>query len=642
MNNKNKIIKYLLPISTLFLGTSLFISCTKTQDTPGKPEPVKAEEQKLEQQKVVFATSQAKIWPLMRGITGLIDYYNKNFKDTQNFLEVELKTSEDTKADTEDKTANTLDSDLSATGSKYDLILGNKSSAYVANSYNKLLDVSSSIGTNLFPEKLVENHNKILGSNDITSLKSLPFDLNDTEAIFFNLDVMSVLFDLIKQGGGSIDENSNIYKQVMQAKNKGNSLPEHSFFKALNIKNENVFKDFIVNDDTFSLIDNAFEFAHKVFDGLTVDNSKVFDDTTDATIFSIDYTENVLYKDIISKTGKALWEEKLVKDKNQKDELKVVKNLESDQQVKTSLLDTYQEWNKAFKQIQFTKNNNKWNSHIIESNNPQNQQTNNNQKLNSKTFYSVDLDISGAIRQFNAAFVYMPGVGMNYSVKSPWSKYFASETNKPSSWATRDDVLAISQATKANKDSEFEAYKDGGSSLIVIKSDNDAKNQAVVKFLDFLYKGEITNPLTNKKVSTNQYIIEKTGYFLPTKEVIKQETIDSLKQTRTNYLNEFTKLENDLKNSSLDQTAKKDLESKLDSYDIAINNLQSGIISIESALKFISNDKVKLVPQPAHKDLGKMGNTIINQFKESTKKDKPLVLPKQDFLSKLLEDIKSI
>ncbi|WP_215741105.1 P68 family surface lipoprotein [Mesomycoplasma hyorhinis] len=634
MKAKNKtFLKYLFSISTLFLGISLFISCT-TQEN-------KADDQ--QDNKIVFATSQDKIWPLMRGMTSLVEYYNNNFKNTSNFLEVELKTSEQTKTNNEDKMANILDSDLNANHSNYNLILGNKSTAFIANSHNKLLDLKdANINSDLFPQKLVQNYNKILGSSNTETLKSLPFNLNDTEAIFFNLDIMAVLFDLFQQGGGSIDENTNIYKQVLQANNKGNQLPSHSFFRALKVKNNNVFQNLVVNDDTFSLIDNAFEFSQKIFDGIEIDKTKIFEDTTDATIFSIDYTENVLYKDIISKTGKALWEEKLLKDKNQKDIVKVIKNLQDDEQVKQELLNTYQAWTNAFKQVQLVKNDNKWDSRVIESSNQNANSQNNNEQINSKTFYSVDLNISGAIREFNAAFVYMPGVGMNYSVNSPWSKYFASQTNNPASWATRNDVFVLPQATKANKNAPFEAYKDGGSSLIAIKSDNEAKNKAVVKFLDFLYNGQITNPLTNSKLSTNQYLIEKTGYFLPTKEVIKQQTIDSLTTTRTNYLKEFTKLENELKNPSLSQKDKEEIQAKLDNYDVAINNLQSGIISIESALKFISNQKIKLVPRPAHKDLGKMGNTIINQFKEATKKDKPLVLPKQEFLNKLLEDIKSI
>lgn len=243
----------------------------------------------------------------MRGMTSLVEYYNNNFKNTSNFLEVELKTSEQTKANNEDKMANILDSDLNANHSNYNLILGNKSTAFIANSHNKLLDLKdANINSDLFPQKLVQNYNKILGSSNTETLKSLPFNLNDTEAIFFNLDIMAVLFDLFQQGGGSIDENTNIYKQVLQANNKGNQLPSHSFFRALKVKNNNVFQNLVVNDDTFSLIDNAFEFSQKIFDGIEIDKTKIFEDTTDATIFSIDYTENVLYKDIISKTGKAL------------------------------------------------------------------------------------------------------------------------------------------------------------------------------------------------------------------------------------------------------------------------------------------------------------------------------------------------
>lgn len=82
------------------------------------------------------------------------------------------------------------------------------------------------------------------------------------QKLFFNLDIMAVLFDLFQQGGGSIDENTNIYKQVLQANNKGNQLPSHSF-QSIKSKNNNVFQNLVVNDDTFSLIDNAFEFSQK-------------------------------------------------------------------------------------------------------------------------------------------------------------------------------------------------------------------------------------------------------------------------------------------------------------------------------------------------------------------------------------------
>ncbi|CRH25314.1 Uncharacterised protein [Chlamydia trachomatis] len=118
---------------------------------------------------------------------------------------------------------------------------------------------------------------------------------------------MKVLFDIIKQGGGTIDENSIIAKKVKEAEGKGNHIPSSSMFSAIKIKESSKntgFSGYTVNDSTFSVIKKAFEFAQKIYDNTEIDTTKLSKDVKDSEIFAIDYASDVFRKEILSKTNK--------------------------------------------------------------------------------------------------------------------------------------------------------------------------------------------------------------------------------------------------------------------------------------------------------------------------------------------------
>ncbi|WP_215744343.1 P68 family surface lipoprotein [Mesomycoplasma hyorhinis] len=666
MNKKH--IKTLISSVSILTPVAILASC-------GQPTTIK------------FATSQGSYWPMMLGMKEIIKIYNEQHKNDADFIPVELLTSDVTHKNSEGQLLSSLDSDLSTKqSSDWNLILGNKATAYVANSYDKLLDVgTSTVNPNSFPTKIINNYNKLLGVEGQTTLKSLPYNINDTDGIVFNLDIMKVLFDIIKQGGGTIDENSIIAKKVKEAEGKGNHIPSSSMFSAIKIKESSKntgFSGYTVNDSTFSVIKKAFEFAQKIYDNTEIDTTKLSKDVKDSEIFAIDYASDVFRKEILSKTNKTFWSEKSLQ--NNKITLDV--NLNTNQALKTEVENQYQEWENTLKQTQFiptttTQANTETTSWTKKDIQTKSATDDSQQSINSKTFYSVKFTEyfkpinqwgSFEIRQYLTAFTYAPLVGTNYSVDSPWSRAFFKKDleegkQKASEWTTREDVYATNQAMKADDNAQYLAYNAGGSSLIAIKSNSDIINKNIIKFVDFLYNGTGLTDLTGAKISAADFMAEKSAYFIPTSTSVSQAKIDEFKARQTTYKNKLASLDTQIAAEQLEAKAIQDKvnahtkdaskpdatkaeKTKLTNYnnllkqrasfDVAINNLTSVIISIESALKFVNNDKTGILPQPANNDMIHITENLKNTLADATRKDKPTHLTKEKFLETLLKDLK--
>ncbi|QJB71316.1 P68 family surface lipoprotein [Mycoplasma sp. 1654_15] len=665
---KKKIIKSLATGFGLLAPIAILASCGETEKTT-----------------INFATSQGEFWPMMMGMKEIIKIYNEQHKNDADFLPVELLAREKSKQDSEAGLLSQLQADLTTGKGNWDIILGNKATAYVANSFNKLLDVGTqTVNPNSFPKKIIDNYNKLLGSEGTNTLKSLPYNINDTDGIVFNLDIMNVLFDIIQSNGGTIDENSEIAKKVKESVGKGHSIPKNSMFSAIKIKESSKttgFSGFTVNDSTFSDIKKAFEFAQKIYDNTEIDTTKLDADVKDTEIFAIDYASDVFRKQIMSKENKSFWTEESLNN----NDLQLKVNIKTDQDLRTKVSNQFEEWENALKQTQFVgtttgegeAKKTQWTTKDIVTKTT----TDSVQNNDGKTFYSVkftnfftpEINQWGSfeVRQYLAAFTYAPLVGTNYSVDSPWARgFFAADLKdgkqKAEEWTTRDDVYATNQAMRSDENAQFSSYNAGGSSLIAVKSNNEKVNKNIKKFIDFLYNGTGLKDLTGADISAADFMAEQSAYFIPTTTTITQNKINELKTRQSTYKTKLAELDTQIasKKAEAEQIQAKvakhekdttqpdateaektkltdfnTLKGKRAKFDIAINNLTSVIISIDSALKFVNNEKTGILPQPANTEIIKIPTNLTNALFESTKKDKPTHLTKEDFLTKLLNNV---
>ncbi|MDW2920735.1 P68 family surface lipoprotein [Mesomycoplasma ovipneumoniae] len=555
---------------------------------------------------VVMTTSQGPFWPLIFGLNvygknqkGLIPYYNQKFKDDPDFAPVRLVLSDESKANTQKQTTENIKKLLDTNSDQLpSIVLEDSSTASVLQEHNRLLEIKSDkLNPGLFKDQIVEEYNSFnFGEN---KFYNIPFNINDVDSLRFNLDNLRIILDLVKKGSGKVDESTEIYKKAQESAQKGNSTPENSFFSNLEVKSADIFKDLNVNQDTFSNIEEAFDFSTKFIDGVKIKaDAKLDENTPNSAIFHIDYSDLTFHKNIISKTGKKFWEPK-------GEDLTF--NIATD----TSLQD---EFKKTYEK--FTNTNKKIEQKV-------GQQTKILQAFQFKNFKGTGIGEWGGhdILQYRAVFGYDPGVGIKQSIDTQTTRNLFAD-KKPElakGFATFNDVFATNQPLKSHKNSPFFVYNSGGSSLIPIKTDTKKINKAAIKFLEWLFTGQNDIDKPGTMVDNADYLMENTGYFLPTKAVVTAEKLEQVKKKYQEYYDKIVDFES--KNKKSIELVGEDAK-KIDwSLYEKMANLRSVIISMESMLNAFKEDssKVKILSDNGNFKQAKISTTITDSLIESTK-----------------------
>lgn len=322
-----------------------------------------------EEEKVVFRLGQGKGWPLSLSLQKVIGYYNEEFKKDKDFLPVRFEFADDFKyKDSKGKEVEVkghneygeyqlLKKVAHAIESKDNkkvpnIVLGDQSGAYILTQNKQLLDISDTGITNkTFSKSIADLHSILAGQGQTETIYNIPFDNADTDSVQLNLKVLHKMFEIIKSGGGKIeDENvEGIIKKVYDSKSKGNQLPEQSIWHALEAKTKEVFKDLTVNNKTFTSIKDIRDLAAKFTQGVKIEQSKINDNTISGEVLSIDYQQNTFFKELHAKIEgekKAIFE--LDKDKN------VKYNLIDDADVKNKFKELWEDYNNSIKRVEQT------------------------------------------------------------------------------------------------------------------------------------------------------------------------------------------------------------------------------------------------------------------------------------------------
>ncbi|QVK06440.1 P68 family surface lipoprotein [Mycoplasma mycoides] len=546
--------------------------------------------------RVLFSLAQGSGWPLARSLRPMVEYYNETFKNEKGFVPVKFSF-----ADNNDKDPNVEvhkifgefglikkvkeDMETGNTKALPSIILGAQSGAYVINQDQRLLDVSDQgIDKNLFSEKIADLHSILAGQGKTDKLFNIPFDNADTDSVHYNLRLMKKMFDLIKEGGGEVDSNLEIYKKAEETENKkdSNKIPEKSIWSALKVKqpkNTNgtttnssstngSFKDLKVDAKTFESIKSLRDLAAKFVEGVEIDKNKIKDETLSGEVFSIDYQEDEFYKELHSRLdeNKSIFE---LENSNDNKTHKVKYNLVKDESVKKEFQELWKEWKETIKR----------------------KEDNSKGDINKKVFQSMkfmqNLDKewgSWNIFRFQSAFSLAASVGAHQNKVSELTRnhpYFSKDILKDPQFdivnAKENDVFMDSQitpiitkkldnGTTTNNGSKG-IFHEGGSSIIPINVGNEKINSGTKKFLKWVYTGK--NKINGTEEENWLTLAKTSGYIMPLKEVVKKETVQKLEKI-------VADLETELK-------SKPDI-SKEKKY-FTLNMLRSSLLSLKSLVK---------------------------------------------------------
>ncbi|QMT98699.1 hypothetical protein H3143_00985 [Mycoplasma tullyi] len=514
MRKRNKF--YMYSIAALSSLGIFLSSCTGAARTAPKGEF---------DDKVVIQTAQNRFYPLMAAFSQLVDLYNKEHANTPGFLPVELQQSEKTNASRElQLTNNVVGSIRSNSPLVPNIILADLNAAYEINRYNRLLDLSNSpiINANYFDSDLYNNYNKVTGSDQNgNKVYAIPFNLTTTDGLVFNKPVMSLIFDMVEKGGGTVDKTSATYKEL-HLDNYMTKLANKKW-SDLMVKSADVYKDLSVNDKTFSNLESMFEFSKKFTDGLQLkSNPTVTGQQNDLKIFMIDYGSTIYQKYLWAKLGNSkeswLWNLKL--DGNQFD--LDFSNIRTPEKQKI-IGDTYD----------FYKNN--YTSLNL-----------NDKQLLKSIYFATNRgnDWAGSnIRDFDTAFGIAPQVAWNRTVVSPYViNRYRDDANKPvtqqdinnalAKFPAENEVLWKTQVTKFDQNNlNKNTFWIGGSSLIGI-STSQRRDEQTRKFLEWLFNNDTKinvpdSPLYNQSI--NQILNTVSSYVLTSKQALSTQTEQTLK-----------------------------------------------------------------------------------------------------------------
>ncbi|WP_434335022.1 glycerol ABC transporter substrate-binding protein [Mycoplasma capricolum subsp. capricolum] len=556
--------------------------------------------------RVLFSLAQGSGWPLARSLKPLVEYYNNTFKNDKDFVPVKFSFADNKNKDpdvethsiyTEFNLIKKVKEDMETGNIKAlpNIILGAQSGAYIINQDQRLLDVSDQgINKDLFSSKIADLHSVLAGQTDTNKLYNIPFDNADTDSVHYNLKLMKKMFDLIEKGGGEVSKDLDIYKkaEASEKDTKGNKIPDKSIWNALKVKtekngsnNNGSLKEIKITKETFESIKSLRDLAAKFVDGVEIDSSKIKDDTLSGEVFSIDYQEEEFYKELHSRIDKPVFELETTKNGN-KTSSKVKYNIVNDEKTKEEFKKLWDEWKDSIKRKE-NKTKGEKNKKVFQS---------------MKFMANADKEWgSWNIFRFQSAFSLAASVGAHQNKISSLTKnhpYFGKDILDDPHFNTNNakeaDVFMDSQitplitktnntssntTTSANTDKGI--FHEGGSSIIPINVGNEKLNLGTKKFLKWIYTGK--NKI-GKIEEDNWLTLAKTsGYIMPLKTVVNQETINKLQQ-------EVTKLETVLSN-------KENLINE-PSY-FTLNMLRSSLLSLKSLVKL---EEEKVVAKPVVTD----------------------------------------
>ncbi|MBN3534543.1 P68 family surface lipoprotein [Mycoplasma procyoni] len=564
--------------------------------------------------KIIFATGESSVFPMMIAMSQLVPMYNELMKNEEGFIPVELKRREETKQPgpnqlsvAQAKSIETNAPDVA------NILLGNQSGAFLINTYGKLLDLKDSkIKYNSFSKKIADNHNKLVGeANEKDHLYNLPFNVSDIDAISMNLDLMRLLFDFVKQGGGVVDENSEVYKKAKESENKGSSIPENSLWKALKVKANNSFAGVGVNDATFKTINSAMDFARKLQAGLEIDQTKVKDGMDNIQIFSIDYQQDALMKDLNNRlNGKKMWTQKFVGDKNIQSQISY--NIKTDPEIQNKFKEVFNEFSLQTHKTDLVSAGTK--------------------KIGLRDIKYEDNKTEWAswdLRTYKTAFAFAAAVGYEQSIKSPTSIGFFAKGKEDvaASFAQADDIWLNPQLFETSNQT-YKTFLEGGSSLVPISVDNGGKeDKATIKFLEWLYFGEVT--YRGEKIKVSDLIAMLSAYIIPLEQNVTEQKETEIKALLTKWEAKFT--------AETNQETKNKIQSE-------INYLKSALVSFGSIKKFVENNDINALHYASDSDTTSLVYIIKDSLSEATvdKDTENSKLSGEEVLKKLIDEINKI
>lgn len=596
----------------LIFATSVLSACSTTQKS------------NVTRDKVIFETAQSKVYPLMIAMRPLVNLYNEQQKNEPNFVPVELRTADQNQINSESKLATTVVSQIETNDKNLpNLILNNKSGAYLVNRYRRLLSLNGTkISTDIFPDKLMQNYNKLAGQpiNDKT-IYNIPFDITDVDSIAFNLVNMAKIFSIIKDNGGTIDENLvvdgdyKLYQEAKKVESKMSQIPETSIFHSIKAKNssenkKDAFKDVKITSENFATTKALMEFAKMVNEKTTIERN---DKVHDGRIFSIDYAQSFMAKDIFNElNGSFLWSLKANSNGRQGSfiDYNVAKPNDPSANTYKKLWDQYSQF---YAPQSATDEKVSFHSTQFMSNNP---------ATSTGVWAAWDL------RAYDVAFGIAAAVGVEQAMASPTAFGFFGNKAKPTMptaetfeefekrSAKYDEIYYGSQLLRSNSENNNQTYLDGGSSLVAIDVKNEKLNKGTQKFLSWLYAGnvKVKNDDQNgdREISAARYLIENSGYIVPLKTLVTNQQLSNLQK----QYDELTKSIDSIKGKSEKTAADKAKHNQLFTRR---NYLRSAIVSLKSLLNFLNpSANVNLLSAPSDSKTSEAAARIKNDLYSST------------------------
>ncbi|MCE6061508.1 hypothetical protein J8A71_01145 [Mycoplasmopsis agalactiae] len=539
---------------------------------------------------IIFQIAHSKDWPIAGALTPFVDYYNKTFSKDKDFIPVKMSYKEDHNIGSEFGLVKKAKENIESGNLKEvpNIILGSQSGAFLVNQYKRLMDLSDAgVKKEIFNQSIAELHTILSGQTDKSKVYNIPFDNADTDALAFNLDVLNFMLELIQKGKGTIDWNADIPKRAKAAavKGVGNDLPENSIWKALELKSNDAFKDFKVDENTFKSMDKIRELAVKFQEGTKLDDAKVNADTITGEVLSIDYHTQSFFKEFKSKIGKddVIW--KLVLTGDPKKPTRVEYNLPNNETYVKHFKDLYKTYtesvkrhekkvganNKVFSSIKYVNHSNEWGSWNV--------------------------------REFKSAISILASVGTNQRMISKISRKLFSKTKdgKPipgfeKNNAKFEDVYLLPQLTLMSEGKD-KIFAEGGSSILAVDTSenldtSNAINKATKKFLAWLYTGK--NQYYGHEEENWKTFAKLSGYIIPLSGVINDNNEKQIKDEIEKLLKEVREVE---KKANATEKEKTEADDKF----FILNNLRSALVSLQSILNLEKN-KTTVLTKPSVTD----------------------------------------
>ncbi|TQC51306.1 glycerol ABC transporter substrate-binding protein [Mycoplasmopsis mucosicanis] len=560
---------------------------------------------------VIFRLPQGENWPLASAVKPFVEYYNKTQKDNPDFIKVKAVFSQKDGIFSEFELIKSIKESIESgrLNTVPNLILGAQSGAYVINQDRRLLDVSDTgVNKKYFIKEIANLHSQLSGQADDDKLYNLPFDNIDVNALQINLDLMYKMFELIKEGGGQVDESSKIYEKALEASKTGSNIPDKSIWLALKAKKDGFKNLQKVDDETFSSLEGVRHFSKAFAEGVELDYDKVNKDTLPGEVYAIDYQEDTFLQELQARTNKATFELKTNKD-NPNQPTSIQYNIVSDPDVQKSFKELWDDYNDS----------------VITYSNDIDAKT-------SKHFQSVKyMSNKGSewgsyrILKYHSAISYAPSLGANSIFQTPRSHYlftskdsFGTHTEEEfKKYTAQKDDVSINPQIILNKKGGNKVFQEGGSSIIPVDVKDERFNKATKAFIKWLYTGEndIIQDIREAGLKEPNWktFAKLSGYIMPISEITKEENIKWVDEEYAKYEKRISEEE-----SKGDQKDDKKIYDE-SSYK---NHLVSYKISLESILKLKQNDvkPLSLVKDDVTAEITK---AILSGMFNSSKYDSP-------------------